>query len=238
MSLEPPRYDVDELGPLLDEFNPLSEFYVAPRYDADLRPLYQDDYSPCTSEASPSASLLDVFAPTYSSTAPAHDTLQQEQPNAFLTNCSGSEFRRGVDDGMQLADLSTAYVQYMSSNTSQVELPCAVSDQQPDSLDLDPTLMGSFIDLAELDHYLNAPDNGSPAAVVPAQSTFEAIIREDHYEDSVAVQLDHSYGAPAASSTSTASIELVCFYTSSHLFMLSAQNSTHFNLFLNLYKTL
>uniref|UniRef100_A0A914R7M4 Uncharacterized protein n=1 Tax=Parascaris equorum TaxID=6256 RepID=A0A914R7M4_PAREQ len=87
---------------------------------------------------------------------------------------------------MQLADLSTAYVQYMSSNTSQVELPCAVSDQQPDSLDLDPTLMGSFIDLAELDHYLNAPDNGSPAAVVPAQSTFEAIIREDHYEDSVA----------------------------------------------------
>uniref|UniRef100_A0A915BKL8 BZIP domain-containing protein n=1 Tax=Parascaris univalens TaxID=6257 RepID=A0A915BKL8_PARUN len=149
MSLEPPRYDVDELGPLLDEFNPLSEFYVAPRYDADLRPLYQDDYSPCTSEASPSASLLDVFAPTYSSTAPAHDTLQQEQPNAFLTNCSGSEFRRGVDD-----------------------------------------------------------DNGSPAAVVPAQSTFEAIIREDHYEDSVAVQLDHSYGAPAASSTSTASIEL------------------------------
>lgn len=222
MSLEPPRYDVDELGPLLDEFNPLSEFYVAPRYDADLRPLYEDDYSPSASEASPSASLLDVFAPTSSSTAPAHDTQQQEQPNAkhFLTNCSGTEFHRDVDDSMPLAGLSTTDFQYMSANASQVELPCAVSSQQPDSLDLDSTLMGSFIDLAELDHYLNAPDNGSPTAVVPAQSTFEAIIREDHYEDSVAVQLDHPYGAPIASSTSTAPIELVCFIHSRHLFVL------------------
>ncbi|VDM48158.1 unnamed protein product [Toxocara canis] len=182
MSLEPPRYDVDELGPLLDEFNPLSEFYVAPRYDADLRPLvYGDDF--------------------------LHMTL--------TSGHFGSQFHKtDVGEDLPLAgpcQLPATDVHIMPEDMSAVGLsPAAGNSQQPDTDELDPILMESFIDLAELDQYLNEPEpsNGSPAAVVPAQSAFDAIIREDHYEDAVAVSLDHPYGTTAASSTNADSMDL------------------------------
>ncbi|KHN86845.1 hypothetical protein Tcan_07794 [Toxocara canis] len=218
MSLEPPRYDVDELGPLLDEFNPLSEFYVAPRYDADLRPLvYGDDFLPPQGDVSPSVSLRNDFTPVSSSTAPVHDAQQPETvefPN-FLTNCSGSQFHKtDVGEDLPLAgpcQLPATDVHIMPEDMSAVGLsPAAGNSQQPDTDELDPILMESFIDLAELDQYLNEPEpsNGSPAAVVPAQSAFDAIIREDHYEDAVAVSLDHPYGTTAASSTNADSMDL------------------------------
>ncbi|VDK25308.1 unnamed protein product, partial [Anisakis simplex] len=239
MSLEPPRYDVDEFGPLLDEYNPLCESYVAPRYDSDLRPLFNEEddelgYAPDSVSAGcvPSESSSDVllqnnnstmFSHTPDSTPKTHNTQQtnlsdKHQPfgaHELLTNLHGSEF----ETQMKITDFGDTFLEpYHSITTPQdqdqtssatdnaitaasnitnalslIDEDGSNAEQLSGTLEFDPILLGASpinLDLAELDQYLNGPepnvlmcdnDAGSKSlALVPVQSKFDAIMREDH----------------------------------------------------------
>lgn len=86
------------------------------------------------------------------------------------------------------------YRSYTTDNTNGQQTQSTSNDS---NVSFDPVLVleESSIDIAELDRYLNAPEKTDSSS----DSLFGSIIREDQFENSTTVQLDHAYDVPSTS---------------------------------------